>query len=390
VLSRARLLLLPLAPLAVLPLASCGALVDAPSSSAAATDGASGGGADAAVAVNATDSACEVAETDLPGGVTTFSITNAGSQVTEVYVYDGDRIVTEKENIGPGTSYDLTVDLTEGQYQVACKPGMVGDGIRQTVAVTGGSSELTAAEQTAVDAYRAYVQQQADATVPLVQQLRDAVAAGDRTTAQSLYAPSRVGWESVEPVAESFGDLDPRMDVREADLEAGQQFTGWHRLEKALWTGEDLAAVVPVADQLLLDVQELSQRVPNAAITPTSIGNGAKELLDEVATGKITGEEEAFSHTDLVDFKGNVDGAQEAFAVLTPVVQQNDPQLVTELTAQFAAVQAALAPYADASTPGGYASYDTVTEDQRRELARVVDALSEPLSQLGAAAAGQV
>ncbi len=389
-LSRARLLLLPLAPLAVLPLASCGALVDAPSSSAAATDGASGGGADAAVAVNATDSACEVAETDLPGGVTTFSITNAGSQVTEVYVYDGDRIVTEKENIGPGTSYDLTVDLTEGQYQVACKPGMVGDGIRQTVAVTGGSSELTAAEQTAVDAYRAYVQQQADATVPLVQQLRDAVAAGDRTTAQSLYAPSRVGWESVEPVAESFGDLDPRMDVREADLEAGQQFTGWHRLEKALWTGEDLAAVVPVADQLLLDVQELSQRVPNAAITPTSIGNGAKELLDEVATGKITGEEEAFSHTDLVDFKGNVDGAQEAFAVLTPVVQQNDPQLVTELTAQFAAVQAALAPYADASTPGGYASYDTVTEDQRRELARVVDALSEPLSQLGAAAAGQV
>jgi len=390
VLSRARLLLLPLAPLAVLPLASCGALVDAPSSSAAATDGASGAAADAAVAINATDSACEVAKTDLPGGVTTFSITNSGSQVTEVYVYDGDRIVTEKENIGPGTSYDLTVDLTEGQYQVACKPGMVGDGIRQTVAVTGGSSELTPAEQTAVDSYRAYVQQQADATVPLVQQLRDAVAAGDRATAQSLYAPSRVGWESVEPVAESFGDLDPRMDVREADLEEGQQFTGWHRLEKALWTGEDLAAVVPVADQLLLDVQELSQRVPNAAITPNSIGNGAKELLDEVATGKITGEEEAFSHTDLVDFKGNVDGAQKAFEVLTPIVQQNDPELVTELTTQFTAVQAALAPYADPSVPGGYVSYDTVSEDQRRELARVVDALSEPLSQLGAAAAGQV
>lgn len=389
--SRARaLLVLPLAPLAALALSSCGALVDAPSSSsAAASDGASGGAADASVAISASDSACEVAKTDLPGGVTTFSITNTGSQVTEVYVYDGDRIVTEKENIGPGTSYDLTVDLTEGKYQVACKPGMVGDGIRQDIAVTGGASELTAAEQTAVDSYRAYVQQQADATVPLVQQLRDAIASGDRAKAQSLYAPSRVGWESVEPVAESFGDLDPRMDVREADLETGQQFTGWHRLEKALWTGEDLAAVVPVADQLLLDVQELAQRVPNAAITPNSIGNGAKELLDEVATGKITGEEEAFSHTDLVDFKGNVDGAQKAFEVLTPVVQANDPKLVTELTTQFAAVQAALAPYADANAPGGYVSYDTVTEDQRRELARAVDALSEPLSQLGAAAAGQ-
>lgn len=389
--SRARaLLVLPLASLAALSLSSCGALVDAPSSSSAeVSEGASGGAADASVAINASDSACEVAKSDLPGGVTTFSITNTGSQVTEVYVYDGDRIVTEKENIGPGTSYDLTVDLTEGKYQVACKPGMVGDGIRQAIAVTGGTSELTAAEQTAVDAYRAYVQQQADATVPLVQQLRDAVAAGDRAKAQSLYAPSRVGWESVEPVAESFGDLDPRMDVREADLEAGQQFTGWHRLEKALWTGEDLAAVVPVADQLLLDVKELAQRVPNAAITPNSIGNGAKELLDEVATGKITGEEEAFSHTDLVDFKGNVDGAQKAFEVLTPIVQTNDPKLVTELTTQFAAVQAALAPYADPSVPGGYVSYEKVTEDQRRELARAVDALSEPLSQLGAAAAGQ-
>ncbi|WP_425468321.1 iron uptake system protein EfeO [Quadrisphaera granulorum] len=382
-----------MASLAALALSSCGALVDAPSSSSsvAASDGASGG-ADASVAINATDTACEVAKTDLPGGVTTFSITNGGSQVTEVYVYDGDRIVTEKENIGPGTSYDLTVDLTEGKYEVACKPGMVGDGIRQAIAVTGGSTELTAAEQTAVDAYRAYVQQQADATVPLVQQLRDAIAAGDRAKAQSLYAPSRVGWESVEPVAESFGDLDPRMDIREADLEPGQQFTGWHRLEKALWQNEDLAAVVPVADQLLLDVKELAQRVPNAAITPNSIGNGAKELLDEVATGKITGEEEAFSHTDLVDFKGNVDGAQKAFEVLTPIVQTADPKLVTELTTQFAAVQAALAPYADATGPaasGGYVSYDTVTEEQRRELARVVDALSEPLSQLGAAAAGQ-
>ncbi|MGQ7296361.1 iron uptake system protein EfeO [Quadrisphaera sp. KR29] len=376
--------------MAAFALSSCGALVDAPSaSSAAASEGASGAAAGGPVAISATDSACEVATTDLPGGVTTFSITNGGSQVTEVYVYDGDRIVTEKENIGPGTSYDLTVDLTEGEYQVACKPGMVGEGIRQAIAVTGGSSDLSPAEQQAVDAYRAYVQQQADASVPLVQQLRDAVAAGDRAAAQSLYAPSRLGWESVEPVAESFGDLDPRMDAREADLEPGEQFTGWHRLEKALWTGEDLAAVVPVADQLLLDVQELAQRVPNAAITPVSIGNGAKELLDEVATGKITGEEEAFSHTDLVDVKGNVDGAQEAFEVLTPLVQAADPELVTELTAQFTALQAALVPYADPSAPGGYVSYDTVTEDQRRDLARAVDALSEPLSQLGAAAAGQ-
>ena len=373
------------APAAVLPLlaAALAGCTDAPSAAPAA--GAAGAG-DGTVAVRAADDACEVSRTDLTSGITTFAITNEGGDVTEVYVYaPGDRIVTEKENIGPGTSYELTVDLTEGAYQVACKPGMVGDGIRRDVTVTGATSAPDPAAERAVEAYRAWVQERADASVPLVRQLRDAVAAGDVEGAKALYAPSRVPWESIEPVAESFGDLDPRMDAREADLAEGEAFSGWHRLEKALWTGEDLAPLVPVADQLLLDVQELAQRVPNAALVPTSIGNGAKELLDEVATGKITGEEEAFSHTDLVDFEANVAGAAKAFDVLRPIVQESDPELVTTLDAEFADVRAALEPYRSGD---GFVSYDTVTEDQRRELARVVDALSEPLSRLGAAAAG--
>ncbi|GAA4968720.1 iron uptake system protein EfeO [Kineococcus glutinatus] len=373
----------PATALTLLAAAALAGCTDAPSADPAA--GASP--ADGTVAVRATDDACEVSSTDLGSGITTFAITNEGSDVTEVYVYaPGDRIVTEKENIGPGTSYELTVDLTEGSYQVACKPGMVGDGIRQDVRVAGAAEAPDPAAEAAVAAYRTWVQQQADASVPLVQQLRDAVAAGDVEGAKALYAPSRVPWESIEPVAESFGDLDPRMDAREADLAAGEAFTGWHRLEKALWTGEDLAPLVPVADQLVLDVQELAQRVPNAALTPTSIGNGAKELLDEVATGKITGEEEAFSHTDLVDFEANVAGAAQALEVLRPIVSENDPELVTTLDAEFADVRAALEPY---RVPGGFVPYDTVTEEQRRELARAVDGLSEPLSRLGAAAAGE-
>jgi len=380
------------------PLAGCGAILE--DNPGASGGGQGGAGAAEAVAVRATDDACELSSTELASGITTFSITNEGSQVNEVYVYAPadpeqasapggfSRIVTEKENIGPGTAYELTVDLTAGEYEVACKPGMVGEGIRTAVSVTGEDGSLTAQEQAAVDAYRAYAQAQADATVPLVQALRDAVAAGDVEGAKALYAPSRVPWESIEPVAESFGDLDPRIDAREADLAEGEAFTGWHRLEKALWTGEDLAPLVPVADQLLADVGELAQRTPNAALTPTSIGNGAKELLDEVATGKVTGEEEAFSHTDLVDFQANVDGAAKALEVLRPLVEANDPALASELDEQFAAVRAALDPYRDPAAPGGFVSYDTVNEEQRRDLARAVDALSEPLSRLAAAAAG--
>lgn len=389
-----RLALTGAVALVALPLTGCGAVLEDNPRAAGGGDGAVDG--PAAVTVSATDEACDLSETELPSGITTFAITNDGSQVNEVYVYAPDsaagsgftRIVTEKEDIGPGTAYELTVDLTSGDYEVACKPGMVGDGIRTPVTVSGQDASLSADEQAAVDAYRAYAQAQADATVPLVQAFRDAVVAGDVEGAKARYALSRAPWESIEPVAESFGDLDPRIDAREADLAEGESFTGWHRLEKALWTGEDLGPLAPVADQLLADVQELAQRTPNAALTPTSVGNGAKELLDEVATGKITGEEEAFSHTDLVDVQANVDGASKALEVLRPLVEANDPDLLAELDPAFAAVYASLEPYRDPAVPGGYVSYDTVTEDQRRELAAAVDGLSEPLSRLAAAAAG--
>ncbi len=97
-----------------------------------------GSGGAGGVAVEATDTACVVAADRLPAGAHRFSVTNNGSQVTEVYVYgEGDRVVGEVEDIGPGTSRDLTVQLPAGSYQVACKPGMRGGGIRQPLTVTG-------------------------------------------------------------------------------------------------------------------------------------------------------------------------------------------------------------------------------------------------------------
>ncbi len=90
------------------------------------------------VNVTASDDACVLDSTDLAAGTTTFRVTNAGSKVTEVYIYaPGDRVVTERENIGPGTSTDFNADLVVGDYEVACKPGQTGDGIRQAITVSG-------------------------------------------------------------------------------------------------------------------------------------------------------------------------------------------------------------------------------------------------------------
>lgn len=362
------------------------AVVALPLTGVAACGSASGDGATDAIAVTATDDSCEVAKTDLAAGTHTFAISNEGQQVTEVYVFaPGDKVVTERENIGPGTKTELSVELKQGTYEIACKPGMTGDGIRQRITVSGQAESHASSDPRlakAAESYRAYVQEQVDDTIPKVEAFVAAVKAGNVAKAKELYAPSRVGWERVEPVAESFGDIDPKVDLRERDLEAGQEWTGWHRIEKALWAKDSADGMGTYADRLVADVKDLDERVEKAEITPTSMANGAKELLDEVATGKVTGEEEAFSHTDLTDFAANVAGAKKVYELLRPVVAESDATLAKTLDEEFADVTKLLSAYEDGS---GYVSYDTVTQAQRKELSDAVNALAEPLSRLAAA-----
>ena len=345
---------------------------------------------DRVIAVTATDSKCEVSKKSFPAGHVELAIENKGSKVTEVYVlFPDDRIVTERENIGPGTKQTVTAEVKAGDYTIACKPGMKGDGIRQAVEATGGTvAKRDPRLDKAVAAYRKYAQEQADATVPLAETFAEAIKAGDIEAAKKAYAPSRIGWERTEPVAESFGDIDPKVDTRADGLEDGQKWTGWHRLEKSLWQDKKITATdKTLADQLITDLKDWQKRVGKAEITPTSMANGAKELLDEVATGKITGEEDRYSHTDLVDFKANVEGAEKSYELLKPVAKENDAALVTELDKQFAALNTLLDKYRTDKTSYDFTSYDKVSEAQRKELSDGVNALAEPLSKLAAAVA---
>ncbi|MCX5420358.1 iron uptake system protein EfeO [Streptomyces sp. NBC_00078] len=351
------------------------------------------GDGDAAVKVTAADSTCDTSAKSVPAGQVTLSIENKGSRATEVEIlFPDDRIVSEKENIGPGTKYTLTAEVKAGAYEIACRPGMKGHGVRQKLTVTGSGAVAKRDPKLdkAVADYREYAQEQADATLPKVETFAEAIKAGDLDAAKKAYAPSRVGWERTEPIAESFGDIDPETDTRADGLEKGQKWTGWHALEKALWQDKKIgAAQKTLADQLVTDLKDWQKRVGKAVITPTSMANGAKELLDEVATGKITGEEDAYSHTDLSDFKANVEGAQKAYELLKPVAQKNDKALTTELDKQFTSLNSTLDKYRTDDPQGteqnGFVSYDTVTEDQRKELSDAVNALAEPLSKLAAA-----
>jgi iron uptake system component EfeO len=348
-----------------------------------------------ALDVTSTGDACEISASGAPSGNVVFQVTNDGSEVTEFYLLadDGLRIVGEVENIGPGLTRQLVVQAAPGSYVTACKPGMVGDGIRAPFTVTDSGAEIAAGDvaellDTAAAQYRLYVRDQVAQLVDQTERFAELYAAGDDEAARALYPVARTHWERVEPVAESFGDLDPRLDLREADLEQGQAWTGWHAIEKDLWPPADGYTAFPdgersaLADQLVADTVELDSRVQGLTFNATQLGNGAKELLDEVATGKVTGEEEIWSHTDLWDFQANVDGARVAFEALQPALETKDARLAATLSERFSALQTVL----DQHRVGdGFALYTELTDDQIKELASAVNALSEPLAALTAA-----
>jgi iron uptake system component EfeO len=356
-------------------------------------------GGDGAIEVTATDDSCKVSRKSFPAGHVQLAVENKGSKVNEVYIlYPDGRIVTERENIGAGTKAKVTAEVKAGDYEIACKPGMKGHGIRQKVKATGDSKAAKRDPKldAAVSDYRDYTLQQAEQTLPKARKFAKALKAGDIGKAKELYAPSRIGWERTEPVAESFGDIDPKVDLREDGLEEGQDpkkdWTGWHRLEKSLWKDKKItAADKKLADRLIKDLTDWQQRVGKAEITPTSMANGAKELLDEVATGKVTGEEERYSHTDLVDFKANVEGAEKSYSLLKPVAKKNDSALVKNLDTRFASLNKLLDKYREDDGKKAdeykFTSYDKVGKGERKKFSDSVNALAEPLSKLATAVA---
>ncbi|MFC7534870.1 iron uptake system protein EfeO [Actinoplanes sp. GCM10030250] len=365
--------LLVLATVALL--AGCGA--DEPESAAA-------GGP---IAVKATDTGCEVARTSVDAGTSVFAITNGGQKVTEFYVYaPGDRVMAEVENIAPGLSRNLHVELPAGTYETACKPGMIGKGIRGALTVSGSAAPLTddAALLAATDSYSRYVKSQTAALEEKTGEFVTAVKAGDVAKAKALFPVARTYWERIEPVAEIFGDLDPRIDGREEVTEEGLTFGGFHRIEKDLWEGGDVSNSGPIADQLMTDVKEIVQKANAEKLSPLQLANGAKALLDEVASGKITGEEDRYSHTDLWDFNANIEGSKAAIASLRPVLDERDPELVKTLDTEFANVDAALAEH---RAGDGWKLHTALTQADLKKLSDAINALAEPISQVAAVVA---
>ncbi|MFT3673474.1 iron uptake system protein EfeO [Aestuariivirga sp.] len=230
--------------------------------------------------------------------------------------------------------------------------------------------------------YKIFVSENTQKLVADVTSFTDAVKAGDLDKAKALFGPTRMSYERIEPIAELFSDLDASIDSRADDYEKREsdpQFPGFHRIEYGLWAQNSTEGLAGVADKLLTDVKELDKRISELTFPPDKVVGGAGALMEEVAATKVSGEEDRYSHTDLFDFDANVAGSRKIVDLVRPLITEKESDFLKKVDANFATVDATLSKYREGD---GYASYEKLTEPDRKVVAAAVNALAEDLSQL--------
>lgn len=237
----------------------------------------------------------------------------------------------------------------------------------------------------ATDLYKKFVENQVDTLLKDTEKFAETIKAGNLEEAKKQYPVIRMAYERSEPIAESFGELDVNIDFRLADyLEENKTEEGWrgfHRIEKIMWEQNTTKGTEQYAEQLVKDIKELKAKVATVEVTPDLMVTGAVDLLNEVATQKITGEEEIYSHTDLYDFKANIEGAEEIFKIFKPLIEKKDSKLAKDLTEKFATINSLLDKYK--TDEKHYKLYTDLTKENTKELSEAVTKLGEPLSQMG-------
>ena len=348
--------------------------------------GASAGAKTATVTISASKG-CALDTTSFAAGGITFKITNEdATAVSEVELLDGEQIIGEKENLSPGLSGQFAVRIDAGTYTVYC-PGANPE--RSTITVTGKAAavdtNIATLLSTAVAEYKVYVDRQVGYLLDAVKVLDAALHGTDLAAAQKAYKVGRPFYEKIEPVAETFVDgkqnLDADIDAREGDVPASQWF-GFHRIEKGLFADNSLSGLISYGDKLVTDVTTLKTKTAELTYKAPDLANGAQELLDEVASSKITGEEERYSHIDILDMANNVEGSEQAFADLSPALKIIDAGLEGTITSAFNSLTTLLNNYRTGSDASGYVLYTKLNDTDRRALAAAVKSVQEPLSQV--------
>jgi iron uptake system component EfeO len=314
-----------------------------------------------------------------PGQPVAVTFVNKGSNVHIVEILG----LTAETTLQPGSKATFTITPQKRSYkmydELYVSQGMQGAFSGQQATNEAKATATIAPNiQSAVTSYRDYVKLQTGRLLTNTQAFVDAINAGDMQKAKDMYGKAREGYERIEPIASALGDLDPRLDAREGDVPAAQ-WTGFHRIEKALWVDNTTKGLEKYTQQLLTDVKSLDQGVDKLELKPVDIIDGAVELLNEASHSKIQGEEDRYSHTDLYDLAANIEGSQAAFIVFKNFLTEKNPAQYQDIQTKFQQVETVLRPFRSGD---GFVPYDKLTTQDKHNIANAINTVAEALSKV--------
>ncbi|WP_247267617.1 MULTISPECIES: iron uptake system protein EfeO [Pseudomonas] len=337
------------------------------------------------VVVNINAHSCDPNELTVPAGRASFRIVNRSDRAVEWEILDGVLVIEERENIAPGLSQVINANLQPGDYAITC--GLLSNprGVLH-VTPTAASDAAAKAKPSMVafvgplSEFRVYLATQGSALIKAVTALNQAIAGGDLAQAQTLYLPARAAYQRLAPAAQRLAELDNSINARADYFEKREQdpaFVGFHRVEYALFQQRSLDGLNPVAERLLADVTTLKQQLLAQSLPPEQLVSIVVRNLNTLADVRAaSGEEERYSHADLNGFANNLETAHKVVELLRPMLTKSAPDLLPKIDAALSDFDSVLNSF---KVKDGYATYDMVSGEQRKQIADKAQALADAL-----------
>lgn len=233
---------------------------------------------------------------------------------------------------------------------------------------------------------REFLAEKSDLLLQRALDLKEALKNKDLAKVKSSYENARFEFEQIEFLAGAFKDFNIALDGRPEQMVKGENdpnWTGFHPIEKAVYQEEKLDnSVEDKVDKLIQDLKSFQAeiKVRTLLIKPALAVTGAASLIEEILSNKITGEEERYSHTDLIDFKANLVGARYVYSIFSPYVHRVNPELDDQILNSFTEVQDIITPYFQ---PNNQAlDYTLVSAETRKLFAQKVEGLADAFSKV--------
>ncbi|RMX06544.1 hypothetical protein D8I35_08470 [Corticibacter populi] len=335
------------------------------------------------------DSSCEPADFKLPAGLTTFEIHNASRRPLEWEILDGVMVVAERENIAPGFHSLLTVKLRPGSFAITC--GLLSNP-RGTLEVTPTTSSEAERLRPPLQSFigplseqRVFLIMQGNAMEREAQALAAAVEAGDLDAARAHWLAARLPYKRIEAVAGRFADLESRIDPQADYLQGREEdpgFTGFHRLEKALFEQHTLDGLAPVAQQLAEDAGQLKGRIRALQQKPEDLAGSALWQAERLRDGALEHGQNPYAQSDLADLQANLEGMAKSVLLLGELLQGASAELATRVRADFDGLDKALQ---SLQVNGAFPAYREIAPAQRAELDRRLEQLAQGIAQVNPA-----